>query len=222
MSRPNGVRLKRLAAWTVTVVLSLSAMLASAQAQLVAGRDYRDIKPPQLTADKTKIEVIEFFSYGCHSCADFAPFFGPWESKQAADVTVVRVPISLGHPQWEPLVRTYYALLMSGDLKRLDKSLFDAINTQRRNLTTDAEIVKWVGQQGVDGAKFAALLKSFSVVSKAAEAETTAKRYKVHQTPTVVVDGKYLLATNKAFSEWPLLMDQLVGKVRAEKSTAKK
>jgi thiol:disulfide interchange protein DsbA len=89
-------------------------------------------------------------------------------------------------------------------------------------MTTDEQIVKWVSQNGVDGAKFASLMKSFSVMSKAAEAETIARRYKINGTPTIVVDGKYQLTTKKSFADWPPLMDQLVIKARADKQAAKR
>jgi thiol:disulfide interchange protein DsbA len=210
------VSLRRAAAiFSMAFIGALASVTANAQ--LVAGRDYKNVQPPQLTADKSRIEVLEFFSYGCHSCNDFHPFLTPWEAKLPSDVVLVRVPMSLGHKQWEPLVRAYYALQLSGDFKRLDKPLFDAIHKERRDMTTDAAIVKWVSQQGVDGQKFAGLMKSFSVMSKAAEAETMARRYKVNQTPTIVVDGKYMLTTNKSFAEWTPLMTQLVAKARAEK-----
>jgi thiol:disulfide interchange protein DsbA len=217
--RSMGKRVLRVAATFVGAAL-LSVVSLSARAELVLGRDYANVSPPQLTSDKNKIEVLEFFSYGCHSCNDFHPFLTPWESKLPGDAVLVRVPMSLGHKQWEPLVRAYYAITLSGgDFNRLDKALFDAVHKQRRDLTTDAEIVKWAGQQGLDPVKFASLMKSFSVMSKAAEAETIARRYKVNSTPTVVVDGKYrLLANNaKSFADWPALMNQLVIKARADK-----
>jgi thiol:disulfide interchange protein DsbA len=221
MSVSKMYSMRRTAVMVGIATLALS-LFSTARAQLVAGTDYRVIQPAQLTADKNKIEVLEFFSYGCHSCNDFHPFLTPWEAKLPGDVVLVRVPMSLGHKQWEPLVRAYYALQLSGDFKRLDKPLFDVIHKQRRDMTTDEQIVKWVSQQGVDGAKFASLMKSFSVMSKAAEAETMARRYKINGTPSIVVDGKYLLTTRKTFAEWPALMDQLVIKARADKQAAKR
>jgi len=197
----------------------LAALLSlPSSAELVQGRDYDLLSPTQPVDSGKKIEVKEFFSYACHSCNELRPFFVQWESKCPNDVAVVRVPLSLGHPQWEPLVRTYYALDASGDAERLDPLLFHAIHESHENLFSDAAIVSWLARQNVDGKKIASLMSSFSVNVKSKEAERQSRSYKVNQTPTVIVNGKYRLLANaaKSYAEWPALIDQLVAKARAE------
>jgi hypothetical protein len=45
---------------------------AATPPNLQAGKEYKAINPP-LPAAKDKIEVLEFFSYGCNHCSDFHP-----------------------------------------------------------------------------------------------------------------------------------------------------
>jgi protein dithiol oxidoreductase (disulfide-forming) len=188
------------------------------QAQLVAGRDFELLQPAQPTADRAKVEVMEFFSYGCHSCNDFYPYLAQWASKLPKDVVLVKTAISLGYPQWEPLARTYYALQASGELARLDKAVFHAVHDQRLRLYDDQSIIQWAATQRVDAQKFAALLsRDFSVATQARQAESAARSYKALSTPMVIVDGKYRLISSKPYAEWPGLIDQLIAKARAEK-----
>ena len=57
------------------LVLVAAVALASgnASAQLVEGKNYARIANPQPVETGKKIEVIEFFSYGCPHCAELEP-----------------------------------------------------------------------------------------------------------------------------------------------------
>lgn len=204
----------------IAIGLLVVLIIGSARAELVLGRDYAVLPSPQPTSDATKIEVLEFFSYACHSCDALQPYFAKWEAKAPKDVCVVRAPISLGHSQWQPSARAYYALEASGDLKRLDAPLFRALNRQRVPLFTDESVLQWVGAQGVDSKRFGAHLKSMSVDAKTKAAELLARRYQVLQTPTIIVNGKYLLLARaaKSYEDWPALIDELVALARAEQA----
>ena len=61
-----------------------------------AGKDYTLITPAQPSDDPAKIEVLEFFSYGCPHCSDFHPLISAWSAKLPTDVVFKRVPITFG------------------------------------------------------------------------------------------------------------------------------
>jgi protein-disulfide isomerase len=83
-------------------VLLLGA--GSASAQLVEGKNYDRIKNPQPTESGNKIEVIEFFSYGCPHCAELEPFLETWLAKLPPDVAFRRVPVMF-QDRWIPLAK---------------------------------------------------------------------------------------------------------------------
>ena len=57
----------------------VAALSLTAAAQSVEeGREYLRLKNPQPTETGKKIEVIEFFSYGCPHCADLEPEMQTW------------------------------------------------------------------------------------------------------------------------------------------------
>ena len=51
----------------------------------VAGTDYDLISPPVRAVDPGKIEVAEFFWYGCSHCYTFEPLLQAWKKKLPKD-----------------------------------------------------------------------------------------------------------------------------------------
>ncbi|MCM8595201.1 thiol:disulfide interchange protein DsbA/DsbL [Accumulibacter sp.] len=206
--------------WLTVVLLAVLAVLASpARGQLVVGRDYQPVVPPQLTDSPGKIEVLEFFSYGCPHCNDFHPLVSKWAASLPADVVFRRVPVSFGRPQWMSLARLFYALEATGDLARLDNAVFNALHNQGGKLYDDRTISEWVGAQGADVKRFTEAYNSFGVISKAKRADQMAQSYKIPGVPAMAVDGKYLV-TGKEIKGLPDLLvitDQVIAKVRSER-----
>lgn len=197
----------------IVFAVSLLAMPAWSQE---LGREYTRLTLPQ-TPDTPdgKVEVLEFFSWGCSHCADLHPLISEWEKKLPENAVLVKVPISLGHREWGQLVRTYYALEALGELERLDSAVFDAIHKQKQPLFNEANIAAWVAKQGVNEQKFRAEFNSFNVSTKASRAEQLARDYRVNQTPQLAVDGKYLVL-GKTHAEALAITSQLIQKAAAE------
>ena len=84
--------------------------------------------PSQATNHSNKIEVIEFFSYGCRYCYDLQPTIDKWSKKLPSDVVFKRIPVSFGRFQWASLAKLYYVLETTGDLARLDRAIFEALH----------------------------------------------------------------------------------------------
>src|ERR1700723_4556317 len=102
--------------------LTFLALSTSLQASIIAGHDYVVLSTPQRQESNGKIEVVEFFSWGCPHCYEFYPKLSHWLSTLPKDAAFKRVPVGLGHPEWEALARAYYALQSTGDVDRLDMS----------------------------------------------------------------------------------------------------
>ncbi|MGE5668772.1 MAG: thiol:disulfide interchange protein DsbA/DsbL, partial [Betaproteobacteria bacterium] len=78
---------------TMAAVAATTFALGSAAAPLVEGKNYVRLANPQPVDTGKKIEVIEFFSYGCPHCAALEPYLDAWRAKLPADVTFRRVPV---------------------------------------------------------------------------------------------------------------------------------
>lgn len=183
----------------------------------VAGRDFTPLSPVQPTDDAAKIEVLEFFSYGCPHCADFNPLLSAWAAKLPADVYLKKVPVSFGRAAWANIARVYYALELLGETKRLDADIFRAIHGERVNLFEERAATDWLVAHGVDRKKFSDAFASFGVSSKLRRGDQMAQAYRITGVPTLAVDGKFMVS-GADFQEQLAVADKLIARARAEKS----
>lgn len=206
----------------VRSIFALGVALTAAVPALAQtpGKEFTAISPAQPTDDPAKIEVIEFFSYGCPHCNDFHPLISAWAAKQPGDVVVKRVPVSFNRAAWANAAKLYYTLEATGELARLDNDVFKAIHSERTNLFDDKAIAEWVAKKGVDQKKFADTYNSFGVMSKVKRADQMAQAYRISGVPAVYVDGKYAVAGNN-FGELLANTDKAIAKARSEKSGKK-
>ena len=165
---------------------------ARAQGVPVEGTQYVKLAQPapvSLPAGK-KVEVVEFFWYECPHCNAFEPILEPWAARLPADVAFHRVPVGFT-ARHQVAQRAFYALEEMGQVDALHKRVFAAIHVQRQRLMTDKAYVDWAVAQGLDGDKFAAAMKSFSVATKARRATQLSEAYKIDGVPALGVHGRY-------------------------------
>lgn len=205
------------AAVLIGSVVQLTATLPAA-AQAVAGKDYLVVNPAQPTESKGKVEVIEFFSYGCSHCNEFEPLLDKWAKAQGKDVEVRRVPITFGRDVWVPLAKMYYSLEALGELDRMHSVVFDAIHNQRVPLNVEAAQFEWIASKGIDAKKYQDVYKSFTVQSKVARAQQVAAAYKITGVPSMAVGGRFITSGSLTGSHEGMLrtIDQLIVTARAD------
>jgi thiol:disulfide interchange protein DsbA len=198
--------------------LATTALPTSAAA-LVQGRDYDLIQPPQPGESPGRIEVLEFFSYGCPHCKEFHPIVMSWAAKLPKDVSFKRVPVTFGRAAWVNLAKLFHSLQATGDLARLDEAAFRAIHDEKVNLYTGKSVMDWVKRQGVDETRFAAAFDSFGVNTQVARDEQLVKNYKVQGVPLVTVAGRYAVTGQAArgLSDLPPIADGLIEMARGGK-----
>ena len=195
------------------------------QAQPVAGVEYRELQTVQPTDAADKIEILEFFWYGCPHCYNFEPVLAPWVKKQAKDVQFRRVP-AIFNDEWEQGARAYYTLEAIGEIERLHKPLFDAVHTGAKlRVANEAALTEWLAKQGVDTKKFAAAYRSFGVEGKIKRAKQLTSAYKIEGVPTMAINGRYVVITDniKSFEQMTGVADFLIEQSRKKGAgTAKK
>lgn len=182
-------------------------------------KDYKLLNPPQPVSTK-KIEVLEFFFYGCSHCFHLHPQLSAWEKTMPKDVELIYVP-TIFRDSWEPMARTFYALESLGQLHQLHDALYKAWNVDNDVLSEEAKIQGFVTQRGVDRAKFSAAYNSFSMQSKVVRAKQMIRSYGIASTPTLVVDGKYLI-TGLQPADTIRVLNEVIEMARKERSVKPK
>jgi len=214
----------------VVASLSLAALLpATAGAQNapktpVKGTNYVELSPPQPVDTEGKVEVIEFFWYGCPHCYALEPLIEPWEKKLPKDAVFKRVP-AVFNDQWGIAGKVYYTLDALGEETRLRRALFDAIHKEGLKITDESATTAWMAKHGIDAEKFKSTYNSFAVQSKLARAQQMTQSYRLSGVPTFVVQGKYLAGAEQNGDGQPLLdvtsylvaeVDKQIGKSAAK------
>ncbi|MBC7709644.1 MAG: thiol:disulfide interchange protein DsbA/DsbL [Rhizobacter sp.] len=203
---------------TVGVGLMAASMVATAQEQLTEGKEYLRLQVPQAVESGAKIEVIEFYSYGCNHCRDLEEFLGPWMKKLPADVAFKRVPVAF-QPAWVNLGKIYYTLEALGR-EDLTPKVFQAIHSANVKLFEEKVFFEWAGNNGLDAAKVQEMWGSFAVNSKMNRAKTLATNYSIDSVPILFVDGKFRIQPHLlkgSHKDVPAALDFLIVKARAER-----
>jgi protein dithiol oxidoreductase (disulfide-forming) len=172
-----------------TAGLGLSPV-ARAQGTPVEGTQYVKLAQPLPVPGTGKVEVVEFFWYGCPHCNALEPAFDAWSRRQPADVSVNRVPVGFS-PVHEFHQKLFYALEAMGVLEAQHRKVFNAIHVEHKRLNTEADVAAYAKAQGLDADKLVATLKSFAVIGKARQAKQLAEAYRIDGVPAIGVQGRY-------------------------------
>jgi protein dithiol oxidoreductase (disulfide-forming) len=171
------------------------------------GIEYARVPQPQPTETDDKIEVLEFFWYGCPHCWHLEPLLKQWKATMPANAQFRRSPAILG-PSWEPLARAYFAAELMGKADELHDPLFEAAQVKKLRLVDADSISKFVATLGVDPAAFKDAYGSFFVDMQVRKAMELTKLFGVDGVPAIIVNGKYRTSAAQAGGN-----DQLLGVV---------
>lgn len=171
--------------------------LPVARAQPAPGRDYRVVDPALPTDSGDRIEVLEFFWYGCVHCFNLEPALEAWSARLGADVAMRRVP-AVFNDRWAHDATIFYALEAIGAAERAHRALFEAIHVKRLNTTNERLFTEWLKSQGIDDAAFGEAFRSFGVSSRVLRAVQLTAAYRVEGTPSLAVGGRFAVSADQA------------------------
>lgn len=205
-------------ALALVLILCSSSAMAADSGSLSAGKDYILLNPPQPTHSGKKIEVLEFFYYGCSHCFHLHPALSKWRDNLPKDVKLEFVPVSFGNPAQEVMAYTFYALQEMGKLDgKLDEALYTAWNVDNKPLYEQDIVADFVAQHGVNRADFVEHYGSFSVHSEVTRCKQMVLDYQIGGTPTLVVDGRYMVQNQFNPEDTIRNLNAIIDKVRRER-----
>ncbi|HEY9136383.1 MAG TPA: thiol:disulfide interchange protein DsbA/DsbL [Pseudomonadales bacterium] len=181
--------------------------------------DYTRISKPARTENPDKIEVREFFWYGCPHCYKMESFLKPWLAKKPNDVEFIRTPGVLNR-NWEVHARAFYVAQSQGMVEKTHSALFDAIHNEKRKLDSQKDLAEFYKGYGVDTNTFDKKFKSFDVTTEIRQADALARVYRLMGVPAVVINGKYVTTAKQAqsYERWMQIVDYLIDLERQAKS----
>ncbi len=178
---------------------------------------YRVILPQKVETGE-RIEIIDFFWYGCPFCYELLPVFTDWEKSKPADVAVRRIPAVL-REAWLPDAHLYYTLEILGEADRLHTRVFDSVHKERLRTNDPQAVAVWAVQNGIDQQKWLSAYTSDEVRKRVLNSVELARNYDIRGTPAVVVDGRYQTGGGLAggLKNVPAVLDALVNLAREQR-----
>lgn len=157
-----------------------------------------------IAADPNKVQVVFFFSYGCHGCELFHAPFQKWaaiqEKKYGKKIVIYRYPVSFNQ-QWRMLAKLYYTMEYLDPAGKLNDAIFAAIHKQGLQMWQEAVMQSFFAKHGYNAGDFAHAFNSFGVNRQMKQADEISKSYKIMLSPDIIVNGpdaSYRLDLTKA------------------------
>lgn len=173
---------------------------------------WRRLTPAQPTrVAPGKVEVLEFFWYGCPHCYATEKHVEAWLADQPEDVVFVRVPATLNRG-WVLMAQAYYTAEALDVLDTMHPALFAAFHEDNVPLQTPEQIAAYFeAKAGIDKDTFANAFNSLQVASRVQRADQLARRYRVGGVPAMAVNGKFITDPNQAngYADMLEIVDQL-------------
>lgn len=169
---------------------------ALAQGGPVEGRHYKALSRP-LPAQPGKIEVVEFFWYGCPHCYAFEDSIEAWARQLPADVAFRKVHVAF-RANVKIHQRMFYALEAMGKEAQARPAIFKAMHQQGLALDDVKAQAKFLAPLGIDAAKYQDAYNSFGVQTKCTQAEKLSEAYNIDGVPAIGIGGRFLTSPSQA------------------------
>jgi len=191
------------------------ALPLRARAQPVEGDEYKTLARPLAVAGNGKIEVIEFFWYGCPHCFAFEPALEAWVARLPADVNFRRVPIGFTALN-EIHQRIYYTWEALGLVEAMHVKTFTRFHVQHKPIDSLGDMIVFAQDNGLDTARVKAAWDSFSVVGRCNQAKRLEDGYDIDQTPEMAIQGRFTAVARPEAGPTSVLVttDWLVDRIR--------
>jgi thiol:disulfide interchange protein DsbA len=222
-----------------TLLLIMSTLLFGqvAYGDIRAGVHYVELPFGSSVSKGNRVEVREFFWYGCPHCNTFEPHLNKWR-KSAKHVDFVRSPAFLSLTEMDARndrhkqqirkfylhARMYFALKKLGVLEKVHGKIFHAMHKQNKRLGSLSEITTYVASKGVNKSKFTVAMESDAIANAVHQSRRLELGYNIRSVPILVVDGRYMTSPGMAGGRAQAIavLNHLVRLVRKEKTKGRR
>lgn len=206
------------------IILAVSMLfvvqLATAQSEpYQEGVHYFKIAQLPAETGSDKVEVTEFFSYACSHCNTFDPYLQSWSQSKPDNVKFDRIAVAFGRKTWEMLARAYITAEMLGIADTSHPAMMDAIWKQGKQFRNVDALADFYSGFGVEKSTFLANYQSFAADSQLRKSQRDVQLFGIAGTPSMVVNRKYRVVSNKDVSDFNAMLDVVNYLVEKESAT---
>jgi thiol:disulfide interchange protein DsbA len=204
--------MKKTVFFVISLMMLLGLMSGVAQAQTGSTGKYQEglhytlIGEPPFNYN-APMELVEAFSYLCTHCNTFEPYISSWAKRKPEYVTFSRIPIVFGRKAWEIYARSYVTAQMMGINDEAHQAMMDAIWKEKAVMRSMDELADFYAQFGITAESFLNTSKSFAVDAKMRKDQRLAQEWGIRGTPSLVLNGRYMIAGNEAVASYDAMLD---------------
>ena len=191
---------------------------SNVRADIVAGKDYTVLTSPQPTQTSDRIEVLEFFWYGCPHCYSLNPLLKTWLTNLPSDIDFRYVP-AIFRPNWAAGAKIFFTIETLGMMAVLHDKIYDAIHRDKIDLNDESILFDWIEKQGRDRKEFENTYNSFAIQNQVAKSTQMSRQYQLTGVPALVINGKYVTSGKMGGTPQDTIntLEALIKKAREEK-----
>ena len=184
--------------------LAITSYSATAQENWEVGTHYTVISPAVRVGASDEVIVTEFFWYGCGHCYTFEPMLETWKKTLPEGARFQPSP-AVWNDTMKLHAKAYFVADTLGVIDVMHSAIFKAMHVDRNRLGSVSAVRDLFVANGVSGPDFDKAFNAFGVNSLVNQAEARARSAKISGTPSVMVNGKYLVEARKAGSQANML-----------------
>ncbi len=195
-------------------------VFAKDEAPFQAGRDYL-VLPANASSQafnpKSKVSVVEFFSFGCPACSRLNPTLDKWVEIRPANVNFERIPV-IFESDWHLYARAYYVAKVFNIHEKIAQTLFDGLHKQHLDLGTPERMANFFQKSfNIKTKDFMNTYDSPVIDAQLKRDQQITNNFMIFQIPGVVIDGKYKIDPSLAGNNPQRLIDILNFLIQKEK-----
>lgn len=211
----------RTTVWLLLLCGLISLNVSAADSEFKEGVNYKVTPRPEKLPDPNKIEVLEFFWYGCPHCYDFESHIQPWLAHKPEGVSFTRIPHDLGREAGETHALAYHIAEKLGIVKRIHAPMFKAIHDLKQPMDRLNDVCDLFAKQGgITDEQCHAAADDEDVKHARNHDDFLIRHYEIANVPALVVDGRYYTDAIMAggMSNLVKVLDVLIAKQKAARN----
>jgi len=200
----------------IATAMLVAAPVFAFAANYIEGEQYQELATAIPTSvAKDKVEVFEFFWYGCPHCGHFEPALHAWQKAAPDDVVLTQSP-AMWNKAMALHAKLFYTVQVLGLSDTMNEQIFTMFNANPKVFSNEAQIKQFFIDNGVSEKKFLQAFNSFGVSSLVRQADARARGAQIEGTPEMNVNGRYRVSARMAGSQAEMLkvVDFLIEKER--------
>ncbi len=174
---------------------------------------YVEVPGYEFAFDGKTVEVVEFLSFYCGHCFHFEKAIPVIKGNFPKKIKWKTIPVYWGKGSPKP-GEAYLIAKEAGKGDQMKKAIFEAIFTDRRDIGK-IEVLEDIGSKIGLGFEFSRKLRAGDKANDAKEALALMKKYRIQETPSLIVAGNLRISPGLLNNSVDLMRDNTIAVLKS-------